>query len=147
MDRNYGFKAVDEEDWWRWWLWLTVLTQYPTSNPLKSSPFWEANNFSASREIPCFLWNRSSLPCLQKPTTCPNSQPDKSRRHSPILLFEINFNCVFLSIYNKICYIYNRYRPVVKCTDIYLQSASSNYRSERPHLLMSLLSAIIRRHG
>ena len=49
-----------------------------TRNSLEKSPFWEANRFSATQEIPHILWNPSSLPRLQKPTTCPYHEQSRS---------------------------------------------------------------------
>ena len=45
---------------------------------MEQSPYWEANRFSASQEIPHILWNpEGSLPHSQVPDTCLCPQPDR----------------------------------------------------------------------
>jgi hypothetical protein len=43
---------------------------------MEQSPSWEAKRFSASQEIPSFVWNHEgSLPQSQVPATCPYPEP------------------------------------------------------------------------
>jgi hypothetical protein len=52
---------------------------------------WEASSFPASQESPAhFVHHESSLPCSQKPATCPWYESDESNPHCPISV------CTFL---------------------------------------------------
>ena len=54
---------------------LTYLLTYS----MQHSPSWEANQLSASQEIPRILWKtEDSLPHLQVPATCPYLEPARS---------------------------------------------------------------------
>jgi hypothetical protein len=54
---------------------------------MEQSPSWEANNQSASQDIPHqnFMELGGSLPCSQEPTTGPYREPDASSPDLPTL--------------------------------------------------------------
>jgi len=54
---------------------------------MEESPFWEANRFSASQEIPR-MEPEVSLPHLQVPATCPCPEPVRYSPYSHIPLPE-----------------------------------------------------------
>jgi hypothetical protein len=50
------------------------------------SPSWEAASCAATQEFPNIIMEpEGSLPCSQKPSIGPSSDPDKSSRYHPIL--------------------------------------------------------------
>ena len=54
-------------------------------NSMVQSPFWEANWFAASQEIPLiFMEPEGSLPHPQKSATCPYPGPAQSSPHTHI---------------------------------------------------------------
>jgi hypothetical protein len=57
-------------------------------NSIKQSPSWEADDQSASQEIPRFLLNQDSLPCSQEPAT--GSYPETEASYLPKISSNIN---------------------------------------------------------
>jgi len=74
-------------EWWRQGK-SDVLT-YLLTYSMQQSPSWEANQFSASQEIPpYFMEPESSLPHSQVPATCPYPEPARSSPYTHIPLLE-----------------------------------------------------------
>ena len=67
---------------------LPLLTPY-LLNSMQLSPFWDANRFAASQEIPPhFIEPEVSLPHSQVPATCPYPEPDRPSPYPNIPLPE-----------------------------------------------------------
>ena len=64
---------------------------------MKQSPFWEANRFSSSQEIPRISWSTKVRYFFTSPVTCPCPEPDQSSPWPPFHFLEIRLNINILS--------------------------------------------------
>jgi len=75
-------------------------------NPVEQSLSWEARSSTTREEIlrslHCMV-PEVSLPCSQKPSTCPNSEPYQSSPRLPQYFLKIHFDIMLPSRYSKWC--------------------------------------------
>jgi len=77
----------------------TYLITYLLNYSMKQSLFWEANQFLASQEIPCILWNPNVHYRIHKlPLPIPLLSQINPFQASPIHFLKIYFNIIFPSM-------------------------------------------------